>query len=88
MMWLLAAYSVVGGREACRARHISKMVLSIVKSGPPNWTPTDHRAFGNTTGPALSLVESTSKQPTLLQYFIAIAPYPRDSGVFSYLSTT
>ena len=23
MMWLLAAYSVVGGREACRARHIS-----------------------------------------------------------------
>ena len=35
IMWLLAASSVVGDREACRARHISKMVLPIVKSGPP-----------------------------------------------------
>ena len=35
IMWLLAASGVVDDMEAFRARHISKMVLHIVKSGPP-----------------------------------------------------
>ena len=47
-MWFLAASSVVDDREACRARHISKMVLQIVQSGPPDKDRTGRRGRGGT----------------------------------------
>ena len=84
IMWLLAASSVVDDREACGARHISKMVLSIVQLGPPPRT-VDTTIFemwlGSRLGPNDRCEPSQVGQSVLYgELFVGRCPWVRAGG--------